>query len=106
METESDGSGQIFHVVGDILLGMHHMRKKVNRPDASETFVHETQSYFGKVIEVNLGRLEEACWAVFPPGAQLRLNGSPIKPSQPIRLCREWVQEAKEKIIREGIITP
>lgn len=76
------------------------------RPDQSGSFVPGTQTLIGSIKASDVPRFEAICQGVPPPGAQLKLNGARKDPSKPIRRCGEWVQEVKEAVLAEGIITP
>lgn len=104
VETASDGSGLVFHVVGNILNGMTYEKKPGRRPDDSATFVPGSKVRIGSIEATDLDRFESACKAVPAPGAQLKLNGKPKDPSKPIRRCGEWVQDVKEKVIADKIV--
>ena len=102
---EADQSGQIFHVIGNILTGMEFQTKPAKRPDDSQSYVPGSLKFIGRIQNSDMSKLEQACRAVAPPGAQLRLNGTRKDPSKPIRRCGEWVHEVKEKVLSEGLVT-
>ena len=105
VETESDGSGRIYHVVGNILMGMNYEKKRAKQPDLSETFIVGSKKLIGQVGISKMDQFEAICQAIPPPGAQLKLNGEPIDPSIPIRRCAEWVEEVLEQLRKDNIMS-
>ncbi|KAM0544116.1 hypothetical protein ACHAPJ_011998 [Fusarium lateritium] len=104
IENGREGSGTIYHVIGNILLGMEFNIKPAKRPNLSESFVPGTQRQIGRIQQADVARFEAVCQNNPPPGAQLRLNGRPKDPSKPIRRCGEWVNEVVDRALYEGII--
>lgn len=104
VETDPGKSGALFHVVGNILRGMEYETRKSNLPDISATFVRNSKVHIGVVHRDDLHRLEAVCETVPVPGAQLKLNGDRLDRTKPVRRCGEWVKEAKEKLVAEGIV--
>ncbi|KAK0369697.1 hypothetical protein CABS03_01686 [Colletotrichum abscissum] len=105
IEDGQHGSGTIYHVIGNILVGMEFQIKPAKRPDLSESFVPGTQRQLGRIQKADVVSFEALCRSVPPPGAQLKLNGRPKDPSKPIRRCGEWVHEVADKALSQGIIT-
>lgn len=101
METKKDGSGIIYHVIGNILIRMTYHRKAAKRSDLSESFVPGTQVLVGRIKKSNVPRFEAVCHTVPLPGAQIKLNGARKDPLKPIRRCGEWVQEVKQVVLAE-----
>lgn len=104
VETETDGSGLIFHVTGNILSGMKYEKQASDRPDNSTSFIAGSQRLIGTLQKSKLCDFESACESVPVPGAQLKLNGTPKDPSKSTRRCGEWVEDAKAKVIADGIM--
>jgi hypothetical protein len=105
VETDSSKKmGLVFHVIGNILMGMTYEKKIDERPDTSVTYVDNSMVRIGSVEATDLARFELACEAVPVPGKQLTLIGTRLDPSKPVRRCGEWVQDAKEKLLAEGIV--
>jgi hypothetical protein len=105
VETDSSKKmGLVFHVIGNILMGMTYEKKIDERPDTSATYVDNSMVRIGSVEATDLARFELACEAVPVPGKQLTLNGTRLDPSKPVRRCGEWVQDAKEKLLAEEIV--
>jgi hypothetical protein len=103
-EDSSKKTGLVFHVIGNILMGMTYEKKIDERPDTSVTYVDNSMVRIGSVEATDLARFELACEAVPVPGKQLALNGTRLDPSKPVHRCGEWVQDAKEKFLAEGIV--
>ncbi|PIA94592.1 hypothetical protein CB0940_08167 [Cercospora beticola] len=104
VETETDGGGLVFHVTGNILSGMKYEKEVSDRPDNSASFIAGTQRLIETLQKSKLSDFESACESVPIPGAQLKLNGTPKHPWKPIRRCGEWVEDAKAKVIADGIL--
>lgn len=106
VETNTDKSGQIFHVTGNLLTGMTYENKPAKRPEDSASYVPGSQKFVGRIAQSDMENLDELCRSVKPPEAQLHLSGRPRNPSERLRRCGEWVQEVKEKALDEGLIVP
>jgi len=106
VDTRENNGGRVYHVVGTILSGMAYETKPAKRPDESATFVPGSMTYMGQISHSDLERLDQACRAIEPPGKQMRLNGSKIDPSKALRRCGDWVEEVKEKILKEALVVP
>lgn len=104
VETEPDDDGRIFNVTGDILNGMTYEARPSSNPIHTLSYVLGTLTRIGTVMQQDMPRFEEACEAVEVPEAQLFLNGKPKDPSKPVRRCGEWVEDAKVKLIADGIL--
>jgi hypothetical protein len=105
VETDSTKRmGLIFHVTGNILMGMTYEIRIDKCPDTSVSYVDNSMVRIGSLEATDLARFKLACEAVPVPGAQLTLNGTQRDASKPIRRCGEWVQDAKEKVLAEGIV--
>ncbi|KAB5576351.1 hypothetical protein GE09DRAFT_621017 [Coniochaeta sp. 2T2.1] len=97
----SDGSGQLFHVTGNIQDGMVFETRTPERPEESPTFVEK--KFLGWVYGANVGRFEGVCRSNPPPEKQFdgprRLN-----PGRKLRRCQEWTAETIRKLQAEGIL--
>lgn len=102
--TISRHNGIKFHVTGNVLQGMTYEKKVSEKPEESFEFVPGSMIRIGSIKVADLDRFESICEAVEVPGAQLKLNGQQKDPSKPIRRCGEWTQDAKEKLIADGIL--
>lgn len=80
--------------------------KPGKKPQDSLSFVPGSKKHVGTIAQSNMGKLDELCRSIPPPGAQLKLNGSRKDPTKPLRRCGEWVQEVKEASLSSGLITP
>jgi hypothetical protein len=105
IEMQGDGSGQIFHVVGNILQGMTYETKPGKNPQESLSFVPGSKKHVGHITQSDMGKLDELCRSVPPPGAQLKLNGTRKDPTKPLRRCGEWVQEVRAAALSRGLIS-
>jgi hypothetical protein len=103
VENGSNGSGTLYHVVGNILQGMT-FEKKNDTPDQSATYVKGSKRLIGHVGSDQLGQFETVCRSVPVPGAQMTLSGKSKNPSRPLRRCGEWVNEVKSKLIAEALV--
>ncbi|KAH7386889.1 hypothetical protein DE146DRAFT_586009, partial [Phaeosphaeria sp. MPI-PUGE-AT-0046c] len=87
VETNSDLSGYIFQVTGDIQRGMSYGHKQAKRPEESASFV--SKSFIGTVSEVNYAQIQPTVEAIPPPKKQF--NGPKrIDPNVPLKRCQEW----------------
>ena len=102
LETEANGDGGIYHVIGSILNGMSYERRPDKKLDESATYVPDSATRIGSIEDVD--RLEAVCQSVPPPEAQMRLNGSKLYPNKPLRRCGEWVQEVIEELRQQQIL--
>lgn len=102
--TVSRQEGIKFHVIGNILQGMTYEKKVSEKPEESFEFVPGSMIRIGSIKQADLARFESACEAIEVPGAQLKLNGERKDPKKPVRRCGEWVQDAKVKVIADGIL--
>ncbi len=101
VETNSDGSGYIFQVIGSIQEGMTFGHKAANTPEQSQTFV--SREYIGTVTKKNYGRIQNIVEQVEPPKKQF--NGpARLYRGKPLRRCQEWTAEAIRALIDAGII--
>jgi hypothetical protein len=51
-----------------------------------------------------MGQFEIVCRSIPVPGAQMTLGGKLKDPSKPLRRCGDWVNEAINKLIAEGLV--
>ena len=109
VQTAPDGSGELFHVIGNIGIhggGMKFERRAAANPpdDLSRQFVPGTQVLVGRIAGEELGRMEEICRGIPPPGPQLTLGGKKINPAEPVRRCGDWMREAVQELKRKGLL--
>lgn len=105
VETQNDGSGQIFHVIGTILQGMTFETRLEIKPESDVLFVPGSQKYVGRIAQSAMGGLDELCRSIPPPAAQMSLNGTRKDKTKPLRRCGEWVEEVREEALRRGLIS-
>jgi hypothetical protein len=97
----TDGSGELFHVIGDIQNGMTFEHRSSRNPDESTTFA--SKQNIGKVSEANYDRVESILRAIPPPKKQYNRNVR-LYPKEPLRRCQEWTAEAIEKLKEERVL--
>jgi len=96
----TDGSGNIFHVKGDIQSGMDYEVKQGRKPDESHTFVSKLS--LGWVDAGRYYRINEICSSIPPPKKQF--NGpKKLYPGEDLRRCQEWTDEAVQAL-RSGVL--
>ena len=101
VETNSDHSGFIFQVTGDIQRGMIFGHKPAKRPEDSNSFV--SKSHIGTVSETNYARIQPIVDSIPPPPRQF--NGPKrINPSVPLRRYQEWTSEAIQALKDQGVL--
>lgn len=101
VETNSDLSGYIFQVTGDIQRGMSFGHKSAKKPEDSASFV--AKSRIGTVSETDFARVQSVIEKIPPPPKQF--NGPKrINPNEPLRRCQEWTNEAIQALKDEGIL--
>jgi hypothetical protein len=101
VETGADGSGQIFHVKGDIQNGMIYESKAGRKPETSASFV--SKSPIGQVDERGKSRIDGILESIPPPKKQF--NGPKrLYPREPLRRCQEWTQEAIQALRSQGVL--
>ncbi|KAL1870344.1 hypothetical protein Plec18167_007478 [Paecilomyces lecythidis] len=98
----TNGSGQFFNVEGNVLTGMEYISRPHPKPEDMPEFVEK--KLIGEVDENEVGRLEDVCRKVEVPGVQLRLNGSQIDETKPLRRCTEWTKEVVDLLLEEGVV--
>lgn len=76
VETHENGtvSGHLYHVTGNILMGMTYEHKRARRPEDSAEF-HEKR-YIGRVKRFDYARVEPIYRGIAVLGRQLDLKGS------------------------------
>ena len=101
VETASDESGQLFHVIGNIQRGMDYETKIAKKPETSVTFVEK--ELLGTTIIANYSRFDAICQKI-PPAAKQYNGAKRINPQVPLRRCTEWAWEAVQALKDEGIL--
>ena len=96
VETHETGpeSGHLYHVEGNILMGMTYRAKPAHSPEDSATYVPGSKVLIGRVAVINYPRVNTVCEAIPAPGKQMNLRGKRLNPNLPLRRCGEWVDEA------------
>ncbi|KAB5540321.1 hypothetical protein GE09DRAFT_1192073 [Coniochaeta sp. 2T2.1] len=97
----SDGSGQLFHVTGNIQNGMVFEKRTPERPKQSATFVDK--KLVGWVHDADVGRFEQVCRSNPPPEKQFD-GPRRLDPGRKLRRCQEWTAEMIRKLRAEGVI--
>lgn len=97
------GVGDIFHVHGNIQDGMAYEHECGRKPEESATFIGK--SPLGWVDAAHFGRIGEICGSIPPPKKQF--NGPKrLYPTEPLRRCQEWTQEAVQVLRDAGVLQP
>jgi hypothetical protein len=99
---ESDKTGHVYHVTGNILRGMTYEHKWGRKPEASGSFV--AKHSIGTISAADYFAVEEICRSIAVPGAQLTLGGNKTNPNQPIRRCGEWTSDAIHQLRARGVL--
>ena len=101
VETESDGSGQLFEVKGSILDGMRYEQKTEKKPE--ESMSYQSKILVGMVSTEDIAQIDHICRTIAPPAKQfegpLRLN-----PHLPLRRCQEWTADVITQLKTRGIV--
>lgn len=101
VETNEDGSGQIFQVTGNIQKEMMHGHKSGKKPEESNTYISKQQ--IGTVTIANYERIESILNAIQPPKKQFD-GPRRLYPTEPIRRCQEWTAEAVQALKDAGVL--
>ncbi|KAJ2980086.1 hypothetical protein NQ176_g2857 [Zarea fungicola] len=101
VETNAEGGGQLYRVVGSIQRGMEFQTSAMPRPDRTPCF--ESQACMGTIPARSLHLLEKTCLNVQPPAKQYELTVR-LDPSRPLRQSRAWVNDVVAKLIADGIM--
>ena len=101
VETEVDGSGTLFHVIGNIQLGMSYESRPEKKPELSLTFLNKR--LLGWIYNSEIDRFDAICRDNPPPAAQFK-GGKRINPNVPLRRCQEWTREIIQNLRDEGVI--
>jgi hypothetical protein len=101
IETNSDGSGYIYQVAGDIQNGMSHSHKPGKKPEDSYTFV--SKEFIGTVSTANYPQVATICNGIPPPKKQFQ-GPRRLYPNEPLRRCQEWNGEAIQALKSAGVL--
>lgn len=96
-----DGSGELFHVTGNIQQGMTFERRAPELPHISATVAAMTQ--IGWVSTGDLARFAATCEANAPPTKQFE-GPKRLNPKETLRRCQEWTAETIQCLKRDGIL--
>ena len=101
IEFHRDGSGQLFHVKGDIQRGMEFETRATKPPEQSATFTDK--KHLGWIYKSDVDRFEQVCLSNPPPEKQF--NGPKrLDPTKKLRRCQEWTAETIQYLRAEGIL--
>ncbi|KAG6092773.1 hypothetical protein E4U30_004957 [Claviceps sp. LM220 group G6] len=103
VQTNSDGSGMLYHVIGSIQKGMTFEHKQGKKPDDASSFIKKT--HLGWVTIDKYPFVERICRSVPPPKKQFEVQRR-LFPREPLRRCQEWTDEAVEALSSSGILQP
>jgi hypothetical protein len=101
VEMNSDLSGHLFQVTGDIQNGMKHNDKPAKKPEESGTY--QSKEYIGKVAATDFDRIKPTCESIPAPKKQFE-GPRRLYPNEPLRRCQEWTQEAINTLANAGIL--
>ncbi|KAI5465407.1 hypothetical protein BGZ63DRAFT_103589 [Mariannaea sp. PMI_226] len=101
IETNSDGTGRLIHVTGNVQNGMEFEEREEKRPDDSETFV--SKSFLGTIYAECYRNVSEICKSNAPPKKQFD-GPKRLYPEEPLRRCQEWTAEVVESLVSKGIL--
>lgn len=101
VETNSDETGWLFQVVGNIQEGMRHDDKPAKKPEDSTTFQERT--FIGTVTVANFDRIKPICESIPPPKKQFH-GPRRLYPQEPIRRCQEWTKEAIDALVEAQVL--
>lgn len=103
VETQDNGSGTLFNVIGDIQSGMtYETRHMSEKPEVSNpTFI--SKSSLGWVGVNDLSRVDSVCRANPAPANQFD-GPKQIDKNKPLRRCQEWTSETIGNLKAEGIL--
>ncbi|KAG5956430.1 hypothetical protein E4U13_005083 [Claviceps humidiphila] len=97
----ADGSGDVFHVTGNIQEGMTYEHEAREPPESSATFLEKR--LLGRVSIDQYEQFKSICKGVAPPKKQF--NGPKrLFPKEPLRRCGEWADEATQALLSSGIL--
>lgn len=111
-------TGELHHVVGDLVTGMKYDKRPGAQPEASRSFYNK--ELLGTVKASSLLAIESICSELPPPPKQKSFNGitrrtEPIKPDgsfykpgeprAPLVKCTEWTeQQAIPALYQSGVL--
>jgi hypothetical protein len=101
VEMNSDLSGHVFQVTGNIQSGMIHNDKPAKKPEESATY--QSKEFIGKVAAADFVRIKPTCESVPAPRKQFE-GPRRLYPNEPLRRCQEWTQEAVNALVSAGIL--
>lgn len=102
VEKNSDESGWLFQVTGDVQRGMVHDDKAVRRPEDSATY--QGKELIGQVTAANFNQIKGICCTIPPPKKQFE-GPRRLYPREPIRRCQEWTAEAIQALRDGNVLT-
>lgn len=101
VETNTDGSGELYHVHGTIQQGMSFGSRPAMKPEDDPTFV--AKEYLGIVTLAKYPQINNICSHVPPPKKQYD-GPKRLFPNEPLRRCGEWAEEAVQALRDAGVI--
>ncbi|KAH8423579.1 uncharacterized protein LDX57_001339 [Aspergillus melleus] len=103
VETHESGprSGHIYHVIGNIQEGMTFNHRPGGPPEEEPSFA--TKDLLGRVAVADYSRFLAVCEAIPVPKKQFQ-GAKRLYPSEPLRRCGEWADEATKALVDEGVI--
>jgi hypothetical protein len=102
IQTNSDGTGSLFNVIGDTQSGMNFEARELSeQPELSQTFVSKSQ--LGWIKAGDLHRVEAICRSSPPPAKQFD-GPKRIDKTKPLRRCQGWTSEIVASLRANGIL--
>ena len=103
VEIESDGSGYIYQVSGDIQKGMTHAHKKAKKPEDSASYISNSKDKLETVSIAKFPQVKQICDNISPPKKQFD-GAKRLYPYEPLRRCQKWTAEAIEELKNAGVL--
>lgn len=99
--TNSDGSGNVFQVTGNVQQGMRYETKPWSLPEAYLSFSHKEA--LGAVSKEEYHRIGAVCERIPPPEKQYE-GRKKLQPDKPLRNCQDWTTDVIDALIGEGVL--
>jgi hypothetical protein len=96
VETGSDCSGELYHVVGSMAEGFKYETKRQGRLESSRTFSHKV--LLGKLESNNKSNFVAKCRSVPAPGKTV---GNPLEDND----CKKWVRQVIAALKEAGTLS-
>lgn len=105
IETETDKSGYLYHVIGSTLTGMKFEHRKTSHPSQSLTFSRAEP--LGVVEKAQIPIVLDLLSALPPPPQQFDLvTKKRLDKMKPLIDCQDWLVDAIDLLAENGILVP